>query len=132
MMMKRNSIVDEVSINDIVDSSDFQIGDSCYINARSKVFAVQREKELFFGIEANYEDLPNFKEPIPIPPIFEKIKFNRYNANPTIHVTYIKIIGLSTSVIFQIGNTKNVYLETRVHHTRQLEENTTLKEKDVD
>ncbi|QQZ08259.1 spore germination protein GerPE [Heyndrickxia vini] len=118
----RSSIVDQVKINDIFYASSFHIGDSSYINAVAKVFAVQREKELFYGFEANYEDFPNFTEPIPIPPITENLQFNRFNANPSIHVSKVRIIGISTSSIFHIGNTKRAYLEARVHHTRQLEQ----------
>lgn len=117
----RSSIVNQVKINDIFYASSFNIGDSSYINAFAKVFSVQREQELFYGFEADYEDFANFKELIPLPPITEKLQFNRFNANPTIHVSKVRIIGISTSSIFQIGNTKRAYLEARVHHTRQLE-----------
>ncbi|MGE6260239.1 spore germination protein GerPE [Heyndrickxia sporothermodurans] len=122
MLPKRNSFVDEVRINDVVIGSHFQIGDSSLINSHSKVFALHREKELFFGFESDYEDFIVFTEPIPIPPISEKLHFKKFNANPTIHVSFVRIIGLSTSSIFQIGNTKKAYLESRIHHTRQLEE----------
>ncbi|WP_280618227.1 spore germination protein GerPE [Heyndrickxia oleronia] len=121
-MAQRNSFVDDVRINDIFYASNVHIGDSTFLNAYNRVFAVQREKQIYYGYEADYENFANFKEPIPIPPISETLRFNRYNANPNIHVSHVRIIGLSTSAIFHIGSTKKVYLESRVHHTRQLEE----------
>ncbi|MGE8205180.1 spore germination protein GerPE [Heyndrickxia sp. NPDC080065] len=119
-MVKRNSFVDNIVINDIVHGSIVQIGDSSQINAIAKVFALQREQELFYGIESEYDNFGNFTEPIPIPPILEKINFNIYNAEPSIHVPFVRIIGMSASAIFHVGSTNDVYLEARVHHTRQL------------
>lgn len=119
---KHISVVDNVSVKTIALSSNFQIGDSSNINANALAFAVQREVEIFYGNEGRFQDYAIFSEVIPTPPISENVKINRYNANPTIYVSDIRIIGITASSIFHIGNTKEVNLESRIHHIRQLKE----------
>lgn len=116
----RSSVVQNISINDVVFSSSVHVGDTNHIKANSRAFAVQREEELFYGFEVSFDDYPIFSEVIPIPPITENIKFKRFNANPIIKVNNVNIIGISTSSIFQIGTINDAYLESRVHHVRQL------------
>ncbi|MBS4172009.1 spore germination protein GerPE [Bacillus sp. FJAT-49736] len=118
----RNSVVQDISINDVVFSSNVHVGDTTYIKANSRAFAVQREEELYFGFEVDFEDYPIFSEVIPIPPITEDIHFHRINLDPVIRVDHINIIGISAASIFQIGSIKDAYLESRVHHVRQLKE----------
>jgi spore germination protein PE len=119
--MNRNSYVDEVSVNDIAISSSFVIGDSEQILSRSYVFAVQRQTEIYYGFEGSLDPYPVYTEVIPLPPITEPLIINRDNSRSSIRVSRVDIKGLSTSTIFQIGNTGNAYLESRVHHFRQLE-----------
>lgn len=116
----RNSVVQKLRINDIVFGSSVHVGDTTHIKANSKAFAVQREEELYFGFEVSFEDYPIFSELIPIPPITEDIHFHRYNMDPVIKVDNVRIIGISAASIFQIGSLGDAYLESRVHHVRQL------------
>ncbi|PKR86726.1 spore germination protein GerPE [Heyndrickxia camelliae] len=116
----RNSVVQEISINDVVFGSNVRIGDTTHIKAYSRAFAVQREEELYFGFEVSFDDFPIFSEVIPLPPITVNIQFHRYNLDPVIRVDHINIIGISSSSIFHVGSIKDAYLESRVHHVRQL------------
>ncbi|MBB2479734.1 spore germination protein GerPE [Bacillus sp. APMAM] len=116
----RSSVVQECKINDVVFSSNVHVGDTTHIKANSRAFAVQREEELFFGFEAPFEDFPIFSELIPIPPITENIQFHRYNIDPVIKVDRVRIIGISTASLFQIGTIGDAFLEARTHHVRQL------------
>jgi spore germination protein PE len=119
--MKRSSYVDEVSVNDVAISSSFVIGDSEQILSRSYVFAVQRQTEIYYGFEGSLDPYAVYTEVIPLPPITEPVIIKRDNSRSSIHVSRVDIKGLSTSTVFQIGNTGDAYLESRVHHIRQLE-----------
>jgi spore germination protein PE len=120
--MKRNSYVNKVAVNDITISSSFVIGDSVQILARAFVFAVQRQEEIYYGFEGSLDPYPIYSEVIPLPPITEPAIIKRDNSRSSIHVSKVDIKGLSTSSVFQIGNTGDAYLESRVHHFRQLED----------
>ena len=119
--MKRNSYVDKVAVNDVAISSSFVIGDSEQILSRSYVFAVQRQTEIYYGFEGSLDPYPVYTEVIPLPPITEPVIIKRDNSRSSIRVSRVDIKGLSTSTVFQIGNTGDAYLESRVHHFRQLE-----------
>ncbi|WP_257141152.1 spore germination protein GerPE [Bacillus sp. AFS015802] len=100
-------------------SSLYQIGDSQNINALSKAYAVQREKEFFLTSEGNF-DSEVFTSPIELPRINPDIRVNRLNLCP-IKVNNIYIRATAFSSIIHIGNTSNVYMEARVKNIRQLE-----------
>jgi len=119
-MLQRTAVVNDVEINSVAIASVFQIGDSELIQSFSRAIAVQREAELFFGNEGNFAEFPIFSEPIPLPTISEKMNYIRQNNNPFLKVGRIDIIGVSSSAIVQLGNTRHVSLESRVKHIRQL------------
>lgn len=119
-MLSRTSIVDDLHIKTVSFSSTIQLGDSSIINGFSRVLAVQRESDTFLGTEGHFEDYPIFKEPIPLQPINENIISFKKNLIPSIKVGKIDVIAVSTTGLIHIGNSCNVYLETRVKHIRQL------------
>jgi spore germination protein PE len=119
-MYKRYSIVDSVEANIVSFASVFEIGDSNRILPRANVLAVQREKELFFGNEGNFAQFSVFNEPIPLPPITEKVTMLKNDLNPVIHVRNINILGVSTSSVFHIGSTCFISSEARIKHIRHL------------
>jgi spore germination protein PE len=82
--------------------------------------AVQRETELFYGNEGNLYNYRVFMEPIPFLPITEPFTYFRQNPNPLIKVNEINIIGMSSSSLLHVGNSKHVSMEARVKHIRQL------------
>lgn len=119
-MFKRTSVVGIVRVISVADSSVVEIGDSIHLSLKNKVLAVQREKELFYGNEGNFEDFSIFSEPIPIPLINENLIFTRYNPSPFIRVHHINIVGVASSSVLQIGSTSTVTAESRIKHIRQL------------
>ena len=118
-MLKRYSIVNSLEGVTLAFSSLYQIGDSQNINALSKAYAVQREKEFFLTSEGTF-DSEVFTSPIELPRINPNIRVNRLNLCP-IKVNTMYIRATSFSSIIHIGNTCNVYMEGRVKNIRQLE-----------
>ncbi|MGG0719150.1 spore germination protein GerPE [Robertmurraya massiliosenegalensis] len=122
MLNKRTSSVDHIIINSLSIVSTLEIGDSSQIQAFSRAIAVQREHEIFFTNEIKFSDFDIFTETIPMEPIFEDVAFETFTINPIIKVGFIDITGVSTSSVVHIGNTKNVYMESRIKHIRHLRE----------
>lgn len=119
-MLSRISSVQDFKAEIVAFSSVIQIGDSSFVNTFTRALAVQREEEFFIGSEGSFDAFSIFKEPIPIPPITEKISISRQNLSPVINVSRMNIIGTSASSIIHIGSTCHVQLESRVKHIRQL------------
>lgn len=119
-MLQRSSCVDTINIKTVSFASTVQLGDSCIINSLSRALAVQRETELFYGNEGNLSRYRVFSEPIPFLPITEPFTYSRHNPNPLIKVNRIDIIGISSSSLLHVGNSRHVSMEARVKHIRQL------------
>jgi spore germination protein PE len=119
-MLSRLSKVNQLRITSVSNSSITQIGDSNQIHASSKALAVQREAEVFYDYEGDFSLFPIFSEPIPFSPLDGNVSFNKIDLLPCIKVPYISIVGVSSSSIIHIGNSKNVYMESRVKHIRQI------------
>ncbi|MCL6570432.1 MAG: spore germination protein GerPE [Bacillus sp. (in: Bacteria)] len=119
-MLQRTSYIDKIDVNVLSFSSILQLGDSSVINGMSRALAVQREVEIFYGDEGSFSAYPVFSEPIPLPPINEPFTLLTHNPKPLIKVDTIDIIGISSSSILHVGNSKQVSLESRVKHIRQL------------
>ncbi|WP_335870070.1 spore germination protein GerPE [Bacillus sp. 2205SS5-2] len=120
--MSRYSFVQGVNLTSLIFSSVLQIGDTRYLDGKSKVLAVQREQEIFFGNEG--DDLyqyPVFYEQIPFLTLPPPTNISILNQKPVINVGIIDIIGVSTTGIVHIGNLGDVRLESRIKHIRQLE-----------
>jgi spore germination protein PE len=119
-MLQRTSCVDTINIKIASFSSTVQLGDSCIINGLSRAIAVQREADVFYGNEGNLSSYRVFSEPIPFLPINEPFSYSRQNPNPLIKVSKIDIIGISSSSLLHVGNSRHVSMEARVKHIRQL------------
>lgn len=120
MLNKRTSVVDRININSLSIVSTFEIGDSSHIQAFSRAIALQREQQIFFSDEIRFSDFDIFSETIQIEPIFENVVFETNSIQPIIKVGSIDIIGVSTSSVVHIGNTKKVNMESRIKHIRHL------------
>ncbi|WP_066252030.1 spore germination protein GerPE [Neobacillus drentensis] len=120
-MLQRTSCVDNINIKIVSFASTVQLGDSCIINGLSTALAVQREIEVFYGNEGNLSSYRIFSEPIPFLPITEPFTYSRQNPNPLIKVNKIDIIGISSSSLLHVGNSRNVSMEARIKHIRQLQ-----------
>jgi spore germination protein PE len=119
-MLGRTSYVDKLNVEVVSYSSILQLGDSAIINGLSRAMAVQREAEIAYGFEGSFSAYPVFSEPIHFQPITEPFTMRIHNTNPVVKVPTIKLIGLSSSSILHIGNSKHISLEARVKHIRQL------------
>lgn len=121
--MQRNSFVDTLRVKTVIFGSNVIVGDSERIQMSATVLAIQRQQELYYGFEAPFQTFPIFSLAVPIPPVTEQIRFQVYHENPVIKVSNVDIIGMSNSTVMQVGSTKSIALEARVHHTRQLDPN---------
>jgi spore germination protein PE len=129
-MLKRYSIVNELSGITLSFSSVYQLGDSQTIFSTTKAFAVQREKEFFLSSEGRFE-AEVFNESIELPPANPGISVSRLNLSP-IKVNCMKVDATAFSSIVHIGNTCNVYMDSRVKHIRQLESDTEYSEEEIE
>lgn len=120
-MHKRTSIVNHLSVNVLTILSTLEIGDSAHIHGVTRALAVQRERELFFGNEGNFAGYGIFNKPILLEPITEPFTYETESFSPFIKVNNITINAVSTSSVAHVGNTKNINMESRIKHIRQLE-----------
>jgi spore germination protein PE len=119
-MLQRTSAIHLINVDIASFATTIQLGDSCVIDGFSRALAVQREAEIFYGNEGNFSSYPVFSEPIPLPPIDENLTYFVHQLNPVIKVNNIGIIGISSSSVLHVGNSRNVSMEVRVKHIRQL------------
>ncbi|MCD7034897.1 spore germination protein GerPE [Metabacillus sp. GX 13764] len=118
--MRRLSVVKTAYVNVVGIASVFNIGDSSKITPRTRVFAVQREAEIFFDGEGDLNQFEIFSLPLPVPVRSEFVRTCIINENAAINAQYVKILGVSTASIFHIGSTNFIDAEARIKHTRQL------------
>ncbi|MCH1625825.1 spore germination protein GerPE [Ferdinandcohnia quinoae] len=119
-MMNRLSVVDFIYVNSIAFSSILEIGDSKKITPVSTALAVQREVPLFFTNEGNFSAYSIFSQELPKVTITENMNMNICNQNPIIKVNSIKVTGLSSSSVMQVGSTEIINAEARLKHIRKL------------
>jgi spore germination protein PE len=116
----RISLVKTISVSDISTSATLQIGDSIEITPRTKSIAVQRQYELFYSDEGNFDAYSIFSATIPTLKIDKSLVFTKRNEGSTINVNYIDILSASSSSVLHIGSTKTINAESRTKHFRQL------------
>lgn len=119
-MFRRISVIDDVNIKAIVFSSSLIIGDTGILKPRAKVMAVQRVYPFFYGDEGNFDEYPLYSKPIPHLPKEKDVQMTVRNETPIIKVNHIKVLGVSSSSIVQIGTNSRIDSEARVKHFRQL------------
>ncbi|MEQ2525673.1 spore germination protein GerPE [Bacillaceae bacterium CLA-AA-H227] len=123
MISKRTSSVDRINVTSVTTASTLEIGDSSQIQAFSRALAVQREHELFYDNEFDFSQFDTFNEPLILDPIIDEIAFETIALNPIIKVNHIEIIGISTSSLLHVGNSRNIFMESRIKHIRHLRDN---------
>ncbi|ARK30063.1 spore germination protein GerPE [Halalkalibacter krulwichiae] len=119
-MLKRISVVKLIDVQVVTFSSVLEIGDAEEITPRHKALAVQREKELFYGREGNFNQYPLFSREIPKPQMDGSLIITRRNESHFINVNHIDITSISAGSIAQIGSNRLIDAEARVKHIRQL------------
>ncbi|XEC93956.1 spore germination protein GerPE [Paenibacillus tarimensis] len=120
--MARTSKVRNIYMYAVSLSSTFFVGDMVEFRPVSRALAVQREEQLFYGNEGNFEAYPLFSKPIPQPVIDGHISMQITNISPYIYVDNIKIMGASAASLVQIGSSHRIDSESRIKHFRQLRE----------
>lgn len=120
-MLKRTSKVDSLKLNSAGIASVIQIGDSKGINSFTRTIAVQREKELFFSNEGNFNVYGIFSYSLPIPPIDEPITIQSTSLNSFIKVGSIDVLAISAASILHIGSSDYIQSEARTLQIRHLE-----------
>ncbi|WP_453990536.1 spore germination protein GerPE [Bacillus nitroreducens] len=118
--MKRISVVDFIKVNSLSFSSILEIGDSMKIKPISSALAVQREVPLFFTNEGDFSQFPIFSRDLPKVEVTESINMRIFNQNPIIKVNSIRIDGVSSAGVMQIGSTETIHTESKVKHIRKL------------
>ena len=92
-MLNRTAKVDFIKIDSAITGSCVQIGDSSLIFSYTRAIAVQREQEIFYSNEANFDSYEVFSYVLPIPPLDEQITFHPTSFNPIIKVGTIESLG---------------------------------------
>ncbi|KQX60783.1 MULTISPECIES: spore germination protein GerPE [unclassified Paenibacillus] len=117
--MVRLSIVGNVYINDLSSSSIMHVGDNINTALKTRVFAVQREVPFYYGNEGSFKAYPFYQRPFPIPQPHEPFTMCVDNLGSFIRVQNIRILGVSSSSILQIGCNRITSGETRIKNIRQ-------------
>ncbi|NEW08017.1 spore germination protein GerPE [Paenibacillus sp. SYP-B3998] len=117
--MARLSIVSTVYVNDVGSSSTLHIGDHVSTTLQSRAFAVQREVPLYYDNEGNFDEYPFYIRPFPIPQPPEPVAMSVDNWGSFIRVGGIRILGVASSSLIQIGSNCNTRSETRIKDFRQ-------------
>ncbi len=120
ILYPRVSIVKAISIDGIIIGSVLHIGDSQVLSPRCRVLAVQRELPNFHVNEGNFNLFPIFSQTIPEPEITERIQIKMINKSHQIKVNKIRVIGMSTAGVLQVGSPRIVDTEARIKHIRHL------------
>nr|WP_231622412.1 spore germination protein GerPE [Halobacillus karajensis] len=119
-MIKRMVYVDEMETQSLTIGSILEIGDVYRAAPFSKILAVQREG----GVQSdvfNFEDYSIFslKSTPPLAPV--EIQSYTYQNRP-IQVDSIRVLGVSTASVFQIGGIEHINAINYTKHFRLLEE----------
>ncbi|MFD0694598.1 spore germination protein GerPE [Paenibacillus sp. GCM10027628] len=117
--MARLSIVGTVYVNDVGSSSNLQVGDHVSTTLRTRALAVQREVPYFYGNEGNFDVYPFYRRPFPVPQPPEPVAMSVDNWGSFIRVGGVRILGIASSSLLQIGSNHDSRSESRVKDFRQ-------------
>lgn len=117
--MVRLSIVGNVYISGLSLSSIMHVGDNINTTLKTRVFAVQREVPFYYGNEGSFKAYPFYQRPFPIPQPPEPFTKSVDNLGSFIRVQNIRILGVSSSAVLQIGCNRITSAETHVKNIRQ-------------
>lgn len=117
--MGRLSIVGYVYVNEIGSSSVMQVGDNVNTALDTNVFAVQREVPIYYSNEGSFKAYPFYQRPIPAPQPPEPFTMCVDNLGSFIRVRGLRILGVSSTSILQIGSNRISSGVSRVKNIRQ-------------
>ncbi|WP_037985566.1 spore germination protein GerPE [Thalassobacillus devorans] len=121
-MNKRLVTLDNIKVSDVVYGSSFVIGDSWRATPFARVLAVQKEGAWFEEGRYKYEDYPIFTRQFKRLPSTDTVEDIHYHHNPTINVESVRINGVSTSSMIQVGSLGILEAESRVKHFRIIQD----------
>lgn len=121
MYHKRTALIKDIKLRALTTSSVVEIGDSSYIRSYARARALQREEEKFFEEEGDFS-AEIFQRPLPQDELMNSVVFESVSLNPIIRVNTIDIIAVSTSSVLHLGNSRSIFLESRVKNIRHLRE----------
>ncbi len=119
-MLQRTSIVEQLHLDSVSFSSVIELGDSSYIQGFSRALAIQREEDIFFGNEGDFNRFPVFSIPFSFLPVEENFTMFTTQLHPIIKVKTIEVMGTSSAAVIHIGSSNHILMESRVKHIRQL------------
>jgi spore germination protein PE len=119
-MNARISVVKNIKVLSVSESSIVHVGDAINVKPRSKLIEVGRELPSFIENEVNFSDYPLFNKPIPQPIVQEDVQMVVKNESPWIKVNQVNILGIIDSSVFQVGSSKLIDTESRKKQIRQL------------
>jgi spore germination protein PE len=117
--MARLSIVGDVNVDDFGSSGILHVGDHVATILKSRALAVQREVPMYYGNEGNFDAYPFFSRPFPVPQPPEPVTMSVDNWGSFIRVGSIRILGVASSSLLQIGSNCSTQAEVRIKHFRQ-------------
>ncbi|MFC0211611.1 spore germination protein GerPE [Paenibacillus chartarius] len=115
----RTSVIGSVEVLTVLFGGIVHLGDTRYIQANTKIFALQRQQADFEANEYPLEEFGIFRRPIPQLSPAEDVTMVKRDTVPVISVGAVRIVSVSTDAIFQAGSSVCVDLETRIKHIRQ-------------
>jgi spore germination protein PE len=116
----RKSVVGELSVLSLDNSSAIEIGDSERLAPVSRVLAVQRQEAVFPFGEFAMRNYAAYTRPVSLPDLAERLVMKRVSPKPPVHVGSIRIVAASSSVIIQVGSSCELAAESRIKHIRHL------------
>ncbi|WP_041056816.1 spore germination protein GerPE [Jeotgalibacillus campisalis] len=120
-----SSQIKNLFITTVSSNSILQIGDSCIIDSKAQVIAVQRQEEQFYGNEAPFSMYNLFNRAAAAPLSFPNHCLKQSSVNT---VDLFTLRGIANSSVLHVGDSQHIRMVSRVKHIRQLNESATTKE----
>ncbi|QOQ56045.1 spore germination protein GerPE [Bacillus amyloliquefaciens] len=121
-MLKRISRLRSAKVNSVGIGSVFQAGDTNEINMKVKILADQRSLAVYRDDEGSFnrKEYQIFRQPAVMPLPETGVQSAFCHENPSIRVRNVKVQGLSSASVLQIGSSSVVLGDSRLKHIRQI------------
>ncbi|MCG3418438.1 spore germination protein GerPE [Oceanobacillus jordanicus] len=120
-MNRRIASVNQIQVNTVNFSGILSIGDTENSKQISRGIALQKEGSYFTKKdELFFEDFPLFKMEPKIVSNNNNVQMRTYQHDENIHVQRVKVVGVTTSSIMQIGSLRHLEAVAWLKHFRKL------------
>ncbi|MFD1017796.1 spore germination protein GerPE [Thalassobacillus hwangdonensis] len=109
-----------IKVTSVTTGSTFAIGDTAQADPYSRVLAVQKEGADFTEDEFKFEDYPIFTRQLKREIVALPKSDCHIHHNPYIQVDTIRVFGVSTASVMQVGSLGSIDAESRTKHIRFL------------